>query len=143
MAAAPGLQALGETLGGARVCVAGCAHLYSGGAGEKEFYCVFRGDDAAHAEDGDGNGARCFIDHAEGDGLDGRTGETAGDVGEAGAAGFDINGHCEEGVGHAEGVSTGVGGDFGHLRDRCDVGRELDEEGTGGCGFCAVDEVLE
>ncbi len=52
------------------------------------------------------------MDHADGDGLDGRAGEAAGDVGDAGAAGLDVDGEGEEGVDEGDGVGPG----FARLR---------------------------
>ena len=43
-------------------------------------------------------------------------------------AGFDVDGHGEEGVDEADGVGSGAGGDARHVRDGGDVGRELDDE---------------
>ena len=72
MAAAPGFESFGEAFGGARIGVAGGADLDGGRAGEHELDRVFGGDDAAEAEDGDGDGAGRLVDHAQRDGLDGR-----------------------------------------------------------------------
>ncbi len=74
VAAAPGFQAPGEALGGARVGVAGRAYLDGCGSGEEELDRVLRGDNAAHAQNRDVDGAGRFVDHAQGDGLDSRAG---------------------------------------------------------------------
>ena len=83
MTGAPLFEALGEALGGAGIGVAGGADLDGGGSGEEKFDRVFRSDDAAESDDGDGDGFGRFPDHAHGDGLDGRAGEAAGDVRES------------------------------------------------------------
>jgi len=50
---------------------AGRSDLDGGGSGEHELDGVCRGSDASHAENGDGDGLGGFVDHAQGDGLDG------------------------------------------------------------------------
>jgi len=52
VAAAPGLESTSEALDGARVSVAGSAHLDGSGAGQQEFDNIFHGRDAAHARMG-------------------------------------------------------------------------------------------
>lgn len=71
--AAPGLEAMSEALDGAWIGIAGRAHLNGSGACQEEFDNILWGGDAAHAEDGDGDGAGALVDHAQSDGLDGRT----------------------------------------------------------------------
>jgi hypothetical protein len=143
MTAAPGFEAFGEAFSGARVGVTGGADLYGGCAGEHELYGVVGSDDAAEADDGDADSAGCLVDHADRDGLDGGTGESAGDVCEARLAGFDVDGHGEEGVDEADGVCSSGGADARHGGDGGDVGRELDEQRTLGDVSDFVHQVLE
>ena len=99
-----------------------------GGAGHDEFEGIGRGEDAAHADDGDGDFLVGLPDHAQGDRFDGRSGEAADRVGENGAACFDIDRHAEQGIDQADGIRARV---FHRLRDAGDighVGRELDDE---------------
>ncbi len=143
VAAAPGLEAVRQPLAGSRVGVAGGAHLDGGGAGQQEFDRIFRSGDAAHADDGNVDGAGGLVDHAQGDGLDGRAGESAGDVAQARLAGFRIDGHGQEGIHQADRVGAGVGGDLGHVGDGGHVGRELDDERPRGGGPGPADQVFE
>lgn len=72
MARAPVGEARADVLDGSRVSIACGADLDGGGSGEEKFDGIFRGGDAAHADDGDFDGLGCFPDHAYGDGFDGR-----------------------------------------------------------------------
>ena len=80
----------------------------------------------------------CLVDHAQGDGLDGRPGEAAGDIAEARLAGFRVDGHGEESIGEADGGGAGVLRDLGHVGDGGDVGRELDDQRPARRGAGAV-----
>ena len=71
-----------------------------------------------------------FVDHAQGDGLDGRAGEAAGDVGEARLAGFGSMDMARKVLVRLTASAPAFGGDLGHVGDGSDVGRELDDERT-------------
>src|ERR1017187_10673943 len=141
--ATPGFEAAGKALTGPWVGVAGRAHLDGGSAGKHKFDRVFRRDYTSHAKDRNVDGAGGFIDHAQGDGLDGWAGEAAGNVTEARAPRLRVNGHGKEGVDQADRVGTGALGDFGHVGDGGDVGGELDDERPGGSNLGTAGGSLE
>ena len=68
------------------------SNFNGGGSGDEEFGRVFPAGDAAQSDDGNLDGARGFVDQAQGDGLDGRPGEAAEIVANAGTAGAGVNG---------------------------------------------------
>ena len=143
VAAAPGFEAPGQPLNGARVGVAGRAHLDGGGAGQQIFDHIFRSRDAAHADNWNADGAGGLVNHAQGDGLDGRAGEAAGDVAQPRAAGLGVNRHGQKGIGQADHVGPGLGGNPGHVGDGGHVGRELDDQRAGAGGLGAGHKVFE
>ena len=143
VAGAPAFETVGYVFHSARIGVAGSAYLHGRGSGHHVLDRVFTAEDASHAYDGDADGLGDVVDHADGDGLNGRAREASRDVGDAGAAGLDVDGEGDEGVDEGDGVGTGVGGDAGHLADAGDVGGELDHEGAAGCSLGAGDELVE
>jgi len=72
-----------------------------------------------------------------------RSGEASSDVGQAGTAGLWVDGHGQKGIGNADRIGPGAGGDPGHVGDGGYVGRELDDERAGGDFVGLANKIFE
>ena len=129
MLIAPGVEPRDDLGAGARIGKVLRADLHGDGARHHELDGVLRAGDAAHADDGDGDGMRRLVDHAHGNGLDARARDAARVVGENGTAAFDIDRHAREGVDERETVRAAPCRCLRVRRDALHIGREFDDEG--------------
>ena len=121
--------------GGVGIDEIGRPDLDRRGAGDQELQGVRPGHDAAHADDRHLQARGHLVDHAQGDGLDGRAAQAAVHVPELGPARLEVDGHGQEGVDERDRVRPGFLGRLGDLDDAGDVGRELGDEGTAARGL--------
>ena len=122
-------QILDDAAAGEGVDKVGSADLNSRCAGEHQFDDVLGAHHAAETDDGNAHRFVHLPDHAHRKREECGAGHAARAVGKKRLSRFEIEPHAHHGVDEADAVRACVLAGLGNVRNACDVGRELDDDG--------------